>query len=157
MINFDKNGNPQPPGIVNIPYADFKLVFVDNFGNSKTRTLIFEKYQNYVSDFKKEIYQEFSHWVNGSYTTAKENPNDIDIVKMVEFNEQVNSKQSKLRSFLSVGGSKEKYLVDGYFVPIYDKDDPRYEITEHWLNHWAHFFGQDRQSRPKTLFELTYN
>lgn len=157
MINFDNNGNPQPPGIVNIPYADFELVFVDNFGNSKTRKVIFENYENYVSDFKSKIYQEFNHWVNGSYTTTKENPNDIDIVKMVEFNDQVNSKQSELRSFLTVGGSKQKYLVDGYFIPVYEKNDPRFKITEDWMNHWAQFFGHDRLNRPKTLFELSFS
>jgi hypothetical protein len=157
MIKFDKNGNPQPPGITNIPIADFKLVFVDSFGNSKTRTIIFEKYESYISDFKNIIHQEFNHWVNGSYTTKKKDPNDIDIVKMVEFNEDVNSKQSELRSFLTVGGSKEKYLVDGYFIPIYAKDDPRYVITEQGLNHWAQFFGHDRENRAKTLFELSYN
>lgn len=157
MIKFDKHGNPQPPGIVNIPLADFKLVFVDEFGTSKTRNVIFEKYQGYVTDFKSQINNEFDHWLNGSYSTTKENPNDIDLVNIVKFSEDLNSKQNELRSFLSVGGSKEKYLVDGYFIPVYAKDDPRYVITEHWLKHWAKFFGRDRNDRQKTLFEVTFN
>lgn len=157
MVEFDKNGNPQPPGIVNINFADFKVVFVDSFNNSKTRNIIFENYENYISDFKDKITSQFEHWINGSYTTKKDNPNDIDLVNIVSVSENLNSKQNEMRSFLTVGGSKDKYMVDGYFIPVYEKTDPRYQITEHWLNHWADFFGHDRLRRPKTLFEITYS
>jgi hypothetical protein len=157
MINFDKNGNPQPEGIINIPFAEFKIIFLDNFGNSKTRKLIFTGYENYIIDFKKEINNQFDQWMSGSFTTTKENPNDIDLINLVEVKDELNQKQIKLREFLTVGGSKDKYLVDGYFIPIYSQNDPRFKITEYWLNHWAEFFGHDKLKRPKALIEVSFN
>jgi len=157
MVEFDKNGNPQPPGIINIEFAEFKLVFVDNFNNSETRKIIFSNYENYISDFRNKITLQFEHWVNGSYTTQKVNPNDIDLVNIVSISDDLNSKQNEIRSFLTLGGSKDRYMVDGYFIPVYDKNDPRYQITEQWLNHWADFFGHDRLRRPKTLFEISFS
>ena len=35
MITFDKNGNPQPNGILKYPYQEFKITFVDNLVNQK--------------------------------------------------------------------------------------------------------------------------
>lgn len=157
MVEFDRNGNPQPPGIVNIDFAEFKLIFVDSFDNSETRKLIFNHYENYISDFKQQITFQFDQWLNGSYTTKKENPSDIDLVNLVGVSEDLNLKKNDIRKFLTLGGSKDKYMVDGYFIPVYDKNDPRYLITEHWLNHWTDFFGHDRLRRAKTLFEISYS
>lgn len=157
MIEFDKNGNPSPPGIVKITVEDFKKIFVEGFSGSESRPTIFDSYTNYCVDFKNQISEKFDQWLNGSYTTTKLNPNDIDLINIVEVDESLNSKGGLLRDFLTVGGSKDKYLVDGYFIPVYDKNDPRREITDHWLNHWADFFGHDRMRRPKALIEVPIN
>lgn len=156
MITFDKNGNPQPEGIQEFQFSEFKTIFVENFNNSISRKLIFEKYEEYISDFKNQIGNEFKNWVNGSYTTTKIEPNDIDIVNIVEHTEELNNKFDELQEFLTVGGSKEKYKVDGYFVPIYPIDDPRFAFTEQNLKYWANWFGHDRQNRPKALIELSF-
>ncbi len=156
MINFDKYGNPQPSGVREFSMEELKTVFVNGFPNSKTRTPIYEGFENYNRDFKNQIYDNFVQWLNGSFTTSKENPNDIDLVNMVEFSDELNTKQAILGNFLTVGGSKDTYLVDGYFVPIYKKDDPRYMVTEQHLSYWADWFGHDREKRPKTLFEVIH-
>jgi hypothetical protein len=156
MINFDKYGNPQPSGIRKIPMEEFKTVFVKGFPNSESRIPIFKDFENYNRDFKNQIYDKFVQWLNGSFTTSKENPNDIDLVNLVEYSDELNKKYSLLKDFLTVGGSKDKYLVDGYFVPIYKKDDPRYKATEEQLSYWADWFGHDREKRPKTLFEVNH-
>lgn len=157
MIKFDRNGNPSPPGIIKITSDDFKKIFVEDFSGSESRPTIYDSYSTYCSDFKNQISQKFDQWLNGSYTTTKLNPNDIDLINIVLVDDELNSKGEILRSFLSVGGSKDKYLVDGYFIPVYDKADPRREITEHWLSHWADFFGHDRMRRPKALIEVPIN
>lgn len=154
MIKFDRNGNPSPPGIIKITSDDFKKIFVDDFSESESRADIYDSYSTYCNDFKSQISHKFDQWLNGSYTTTKLNPNDIDLINIIPVDDNLNSKRSLLRGFLSVGGSKEKYQVDGYFIPVYDKGDPRREITEHWLNHWADFFGHDRLRQPKALIEI---
>lgn len=157
MIEFDKYGNPIPLGLIDMTTADFKTVFVDNFQNSQTRLTILENYNQFVSDFQTEIVQEFKNWVNGSYTTRKENPNDIDIVSVVIHTDELNSKSHLLIKFLTNGGSKEQYLVDGYFIPMYPENDPRYTITQYWINYWTNWFGMDRQGRPKGIIQLSFS
>lgn len=157
MINFDRNGNPQPLGVTELHVADFKLVFVDNFDKSETRSKIFESYSTYIGDFQKEIVHNFINWVNGSYTTTKENPNDIDIVNLIEHDDNLNSKSHLLEKFLTKGGSKDTYLVDGYFVPVYPDNDPRFQITEHWRNYWLNWFGKDRQGKQKGIIQLSFS
>jgi hypothetical protein len=155
MIEFDKYGNPMPPELIDMTIEEFKTIFVDKFKNSQSRKKIFDKYNKYTLDFQTEIVQEFINWINGSYTTTKENPNDIDIVSLVVYSDELNLKMHLLKKFLTVGGSKIKYLVDGYFIPIYPENDPRYTITQNWINYWTNWFGKDRQGRPKGIIKLS--
>jgi hypothetical protein len=157
MIEFDIYGNPQPPGLTEMDKKDFKTVFVDNFQNSQTRQSIYKKYNQFITDFQTEIVQEFKNWVNGSYTTRKENPNDIDIVSLVMYSDDLNTKYHLLKKFLTIGGSKEQYLVDGYVIQIYPEDDPRYKYTQEWINYWIKWFGMDRQGRPKGIIQLSFS
>ena len=155
MITFDKNGNPQPNGILKYPYQEFKITFVDNFGKSKTRKKIFENYERYISDFKNEIYPKLKNWINGSFTTTKIDPNDIDIVNIVNHSEELNKNYNLISKFLTVGGSKSNYMVDGYFIFVYPINDPRYAITEQQFDYWSNLFGHDRENRPKALLEIS--
>lgn len=157
MIEFDKYGNPLPLGLTEMDKGDFKTVFVDNFQNSQTRQTIYDNYNQFIVDFQTEIVQEFKNWVNGSYTTRKENPNDIDVVSLVIHSDQLNAKSHLLIKFLTNGGSKEQYLVDGYFIPMYPENDPRYTITQYWINYWSNWFGMDRQGRPKGIIQLSFS
>ncbi|HRH59485.1 MAG TPA: hypothetical protein PL045_02895 [Chitinophagaceae bacterium] len=144
MITFDRKGNPKPAGIVKTTLSDFKSFFVDAFHSSVTRLIIYDKWQDYISDFKREISPAFTQWINGSYTTNKINPNDIDLVNLVEYTEELND-NSALLNFLTVGSSKRLYKVDGYLVPIYEEEDPRHSLTKQQLNYWKNWFGHDRQ------------
>lgn len=156
MIKFDKHGNPTPPGIIDITIEEFESEFVVKFTNSKTRKEIFEKYNSYISDFRKEICTNYNHWINGSYTTKKENPNDIDLAFFFEWTDEMNAKAEAIKPFCFEGGSKKKYLVDGYFVPVYPRDDPRYTVTEEWMKYWKNQFGYDRTHRPKAIFNINF-
>lgn len=157
MIEFDNNGNPKPLGLTDLELDDFKSVFVEKFNGSETREEIFDSYSEYITDFQNEIVKDFKNWINGSFTTTKKNPNDIDIVNLVDHSEDLNSKTESLVKFLTQGGSKDNYLVDSYFVPIYPKDDPRYAQTEHWINYWQTWFGKDRQGREKGIIQLSFS
>lgn len=155
-LTFDRNGNPQPPGIINILLDEFKNIYVDDFINSTTRQTIFNKWQVYVSDFKDQISLNFKQWVNGSYVTDKMNPRDIDLVNLIDYTNELNNKMDLISNFLTHGGSKDKYKVDGYFVQIYSPDDARYSLTLGWLNYWKNWFGHDRQKREKALLEISF-
>ncbi len=153
MISFDDNGNIIPVGINFLSIEDFRSFFVF----TTTRDEIFKYFLQYTSDFQKELVKEFSQWIGGSFTTRKENPSDIDLVNIVTYSDELNKKQSVLLKFLTTGGSKIVYKVDGYFIPIYPDNDPRYHITVSWMNYWKNFFGHDRFNNPRGIVEISFN
>ena len=60
-----------------------------------------------------------------------------------------------ISKFLTVGGSKSNYMVDGYFIFVYPINDLRYAITEQQFDYWSNLFGHDRENRPKALLEIS--
>jgi len=153
MISFDEKGNPLPIGINPLSIDEFALTFLF----STTREEIYVNYMRYISDIQKDLMREFTNWIGGSFTTKKEKPSDIDLVNLFNYSTDLNSKHTVLMRFLTLGGSKLTYKVDGYFIPVYPATDPRYAITEFWLNHWKNFFGQDRFNNPKGIIEISVN
>jgi hypothetical protein len=155
MITFDSNGNPHPYEVVNVSYTYFKTTYVESFIGSDTRSAICRSYETYIDHFRQIIDNEFTHWLGGSFTTTKVDPNDIDVVNLVTFTEEVNGKIHLLLRFLTNGGSKDTYSVDGYCVPLYPESDPRYEFTKQQLQYWSDWFGHDRVKRPKAIIEIS--
>jgi hypothetical protein len=157
MITFDRNGNPQPLGCIPQHFNVLKPTFVDAITESTTRRVIFTNYERYIGDFSTEVAHNFKQWINGSFTTTKVDPNDIDLVNHVYYTDDMNLKADTIIKYLTQGGSKDTYLVDGYFIPVYDKNDPRYSVTEHWTNYWFEHFGKDRKGNKKGIIEITFS
>ena len=51
----------------------------------------------------------------------------------------------------------DEYGLDIYLIPLYPKDDERYEVTLYLLNYWKSIFSKDRQGKPKGIIKLTVN
>ncbi|MDR1404192.1 MAG: hypothetical protein LBJ20_01300 [Candidatus Methanoplasma sp.] len=98
-----------------------------------------------------------SHWIDGSFVTKKENPNDVDLsIRVVasEFNE-----------YLSDGGTflngnchdeiKSKYSCDSYLILDYPEHDPRHEgITVKRERYWIDFWGHTRDKEEKGFVQF---
>lgn len=153
---FDVEGNVYPRQVIDITAQTIKERFVEAFPESKTRSNIFSGYLRYVGDFSRDVGPAWGQWVNGSFTTTKVNPNDIDLVNLVGAGE-VNRAGAKFRKFLTEHGSKETYLVDGYFIPCYPEGDERSAITRKRVAYWLKHFGHDRRDRPKGLLQVRFD
>jgi hypothetical protein len=153
ILNFDSNGNIKPYEIIDIKIEDVKTNFVDKYPKSKTRKDIFEGYIRYNNDFFSVVNASWYQLINGSYTTKKENPIDIDLVNFIDFSILSN----KLLPFLVENGSKDTYMVDGYLVPIVKENDPRYSIVKHNIDYWENWFGRDRQRNKKGVLKIEIN
>lgn len=155
VVKFDNKGNPTPPGLKEIEISTLKDTYVDNFKKSNTRLKIFNSYIKFNFDLKTLINnQNFKQYLNGSFTTTKVNPADIDIVNLINVVNLDIKIQENLNSYSTQGGCKNNYLVDSYLVPVYPIDDVRYSITKYWLEYWENFFGKDRDGDRKTLFTV---
>lgn len=152
-MSFDSYGNLTPYKIIRISQLEIKLNFVDQIPTSTTRSLIYNGYRNYYRDLSLVVNKPFSQLIDGSFTTVKDNPNDIDLVNVLHI-DIANSLNTKLYPFLTrKGDPKLQYLVDGYLLPIYDISDIRYSFLDRHYIYWINQFGKDRNGLPKGIVE----
>lgn len=161
-MNFDAKGNLEPYEVFPLEIEIFHSFFVKEFDKSTSRAKIFENYTKYISDLTSALKLEsFYQLINGSYTTNKQDPQDIDLVNFIkasDCNKAIESgKGEEIKKFLTQGKSKENYMVDGYLVPVYDENDPKYStITLSRVNYWTKWFGKDREGQAKGIIKINF-
>jgi len=153
---FDKHG-VLPAGDYFSKRADFEMRFV-NFGDVVVRKSIYEGWNKHREQLAIDgLAKSARQLVNGSFTTSKHAPNDIDIVvevsiddDMLERLKQPSAATSAIVRLLQGPKLKEQYQCDAYPIyclPIAHKD---YEaITLKAIRYWTKWFGQTRQGIPK--------
>lgn len=84
MITFDEKGHIHPYEIIEITLEEFETAFVQQMEEAAHRKAIFDGYLNFVSDLKTALRIPFFQWLNGSFTTQKPFPGDIDVVCFID-------------------------------------------------------------------------
>jgi hypothetical protein len=92
--------------------SGFKQTFVDYFPLSEKRQFLFHNYLEYLRLFSRKITPHFEQWINGSFVTKKENPNDIDFVTFIDAR-IFERNEAKLEEFWSF--SLEDEGLDAYY------------------------------------------
>lgn len=117
MLQFNNRGHLIPGTVIKSTIQELEHEFVENIP-SASRKKIFEKYCNY-SDCLKVVCQNkpLIQWINGSFTTKKTEPGDIDIVTFIDYAILFNS--GKLFEQFAYPYSEQTYEVDAYIVPFY--------------------------------------
>lgn len=64
-----------PFGVYEMSLEEFEEIFSKN--QSSRRQLIMKYYKEHINQIRSLPYY-LNHWIDGSYVTSKENPNDID-------------------------------------------------------------------------------
>jgi hypothetical protein len=155
-LKFDKYGNLEPYEISIISLKEFHDFFVLVYNESSNCHLLFGLYTDFCLDFSSEFTTEFVHWIDGSFTTKKENPNDIDVAILVEYSDELNEKADILMKFTSKGYAKQNYSIDSYIIPVYDIRDSRYIYTQEAVQYWKNWFSFDRNQRKKGFIQINY-
>ncbi|RZK44572.1 MAG: hypothetical protein EOO61_03330 [Hymenobacter sp.] len=154
--NFDQDGYPCPPLLEPLTLSELECRHVQEHPNSTTRASIFTGYLEYLEDFQSAIGVGFKQWVNGSFTTQKLDPDDVDIISFVPHTVITNSAQ--FTAFQTNGGSRDRYRVDAYLIPVYPAHTIEYmTVTLLIANAWAGDFGFDRETgQEKNVAQLLF-
>lgn len=83
ILNLDKITGCLPPGFHKPTFNEFVDKFVRDFPDSETRENILIEYQNHCRELISLQIAE-KQWIDGSYITIEENPDDIDF--LTQFN-----------------------------------------------------------------------
>ncbi len=151
-LRFDIRGNLTPYELVEVPYSVFRETFVDTFDEDSTRHGLWSSFERYLVDFRQQIGELPTQiWVNGSFTTIRQNPQDLDLVVFLNF-EMALAYESILRQqFVGIAGEK-RYGVDAYLLRIYPQNHSESFRTVSDLAYWRDWFGTTRKGRSGKRF-----
>jgi len=130
------------PGIHDITINDLSNHFVTPFNNTEKRLQLIERF-NYLIEKVEQIGVSFEIWIDGSFVTKKEEPNDIDIAFFydpVQVNALSDDKKNLINEIANNSLSKYRYDCDVYFLPN-DRVDLR--------SYWRGWFGYTREENVK--------
>jgi hypothetical protein len=151
-FHFNAQGLLVPAEAISADLGGIKQYFVDNFPNSKTRAILFSNLENYISQLQNEVFPWFEIWVDGSFVTKKENPNDIDVVLLLDF-QVYDLKIKQLEKFYSF--SLEKEGIDAYIVPVFPEGHHFFEDFERESGLWHRRFTENRQDGRKGFLKIS--
>ena len=159
MLQFNHNGFLTPPSIIQSTVSELEMEFVKNIP-SHNRKLIFENYLNYSDALKAASKgKAFVQWVNGSFTTKKAEPGDIDIVSFVDYT--LINNEAKLFAQFIYPNSETNFDVDGYIVPVYPHSHKLHFLYTSDRLDWLDRFNKTWLTRagnrhPKGFLEIIY-
>lgn len=110
-------------GFKQIALWQLDTIFLEPFGENEQRKQLINRLNAYLSEF---LYLGLNAelWIDGSFSTHKPEPQDIDVVFLLDENEiqNLNDRKQKLfeELFLNREIIKARYSVDVYFI---DKND----------------------------------
>jgi len=143
-LSFDRIGHLMPYEIVEMDVETFEYYFVFN----PKRVSIYNNFKDFLAQLAFLNQSIVEVWVDGSFATLKIHPNDMDLVLFIkaedyEQHEHFLSEQRKVSAALDV-----------YFVKRYEKDHPKYFLTNFDKLDWEYFFGRNRQNFKKGIIKL---
>lgn len=100
--------------------------FLEPFGENEHRKYLINRLNAFISEFLS-LNIDAEIWIDGSFTTLKPEPQDIDVVFLVDVEEVDRLDDRKLKLFeelfLKRENVKARYSVDVYFIDRNDEED----------------------------------
>lgn len=180
---FDEKGL-LPPGCYECRIDELKEKFVDDFPESDSRVSRFNGFVAYSKYFCQQVKSTRKQLINGSFTTNKVNPNDVDVVIVINYCEltneevlflEIEQKEEEARKDeyqvmkkeveLGLRDINELYCCDCYCMYKREPNEGK-EVYEDYLKdkeYWVNCWGNSRRDKitgkkyPKGIITLKMN
>jgi hypothetical protein len=88
--------------------------------------------------------------LNGSYTTRKPEPGDLDLAVEVTVTPEDLHQESPMFALLAGPATRHRFDCDAYPIFCLPKDDPLYEtVTVAAIRYWTKWFARTREGKVK--------
>lgn len=148
-MKFKTNGNLDGAILTNYSLSDIEKYLVKDFPNSTTRQRNFKALKALVQQLDTTYVSRI--WLDGSFCTTKENPNDIDCLIFLKPNRKTPDYRDKLQD-LTIEYI-DKYLIPE--IPNTEHTSSSYLQQRRQEKYWMGQFGFDRNREHKAIIELT--
>jgi hypothetical protein len=144
MIQFNDKGYIMPADVIETDLPTFEQIFLFN----DHRRNIFQEYTVFLNSLKDLGIYSFYQWLNGSFTTLKPNPNDLDVVTFIDFMQY----QKHETALYNLKQAFKNRRIDSYFVAVYPEKHDDYSLFQNYDYDFWHKFTRDfkREIRLKT-------
>lgn len=136
-----------PAGFVDIRDTELEATFLEPFWDKSRRKYLLGRFSALIERFK-ETGLNAEVWIDGSFSTKKPDPGDVDTIFFVDDTE-VNmlpvDKQEILVEINDRKSSQIRYSCDVFIVPNKDVDNRSY---------WRGWFGFSRNEKPKGIIRM---
>jgi hypothetical protein len=132
------------PGLHDFEMSDIGNHFLQRFPNSRTRRPLIEGLNAFVA-YLLDVGAPIELWIDGSFTTHKTDPNDIDLVIFSPasiINSLPQEKQQLFQALIDRPTVKHNFGCDVLFCPAEDQNMRSY---------WRGWYGFDRNEQPKGI------
>lgn len=136
------------PGLHTFELEEIGNHFLKDFPSSKTRKPLIDGLKAFVAHLAN-IGAPIELWIDGSFTTRKTDPNDIDLVIFSPaevLNNLPAEKQALFQALTDRPSIKKNFGCDVLFCPTEDQDIRSY---------WRGWYGFDRNEQPKGIARVT--
>lgn len=141
-------------GFHDLSFDEIKKSCVDIFADKNRREFLFNNLKKLLDElflFNKTTHFLIEIWIDGSFTTMKPEPNDIDILIIYDY-EAMNriplKLQPSLQKLFDRKYAKFNYNIDVLNLP---KNTPDYDNNR---SYWRGWFGFDRDENAKGIVRI---
>lgn len=152
MLTFDNKGNLQGDVLTGYTLADIERYLVAPFPHSTTRRYIFNNLLAFIETLSPDHYSKI--WLDGSFCTQKENPNDIDCLVFISPQEESRFQFQRINSEHLVYKNNKLDVYPCFDKELVQTNDEAYPIYQKMQDYWQEMFGNDRAGNPKAIIEL---
>jgi len=124
-----------------------EAVFVFN----EHRELLFNHLKLFLDEVSSLGCDPLVIWLDGSFATRKNHPNDIDLVLFVDY-----QTFDMLEGHLWELKKSHKKEIDAYFVSVYPEAHDLHRLTKSDRIYWLNQFSDDRLGRKKGIIQINF-
>lgn len=124
-------------------------IFLEPFNNKEQRKQLIDRFRAYIHDFQF-LGLEAEVWIDGSFTTHKPEPQDLDVLFLLNANDVNALGEKKATVFEELLVKREhikaRYSLDVYFIDINDEEEK---------NKWILTYGFDSSNlNSKGIYKI---
>lgn len=156
-LRFDRRGNLIPDSNIRCQKETFYRTFISELDSPK-RAELYQNFEKYINELKTKLgFEKLLVWINGSFTTKKQTPNDMDLLVFIDFDvaEKLNN---ELEDF-KYPNSLIKFDLDAYVIKVYPHDHKMNSLYKADKIYWMDLFTKNKRNRrgnkiPKGFIEM---
>lgn len=145
---FDDHGN-LPEGVYDCTEASFEEAFVTPFFKSTVRGDLFSGFKR-LRMHAQNVSPPATQWVDGSFVTTKQEPDDVDILTFVDYDTMNKLPRDKIDEVYALLGAQEstkrRFKCHTFLELCCPPGHSQYRFFERERNYWLRWFGTTRET-----------